>query len=60
MKAEGASREDAESKLPQLRQPTRRLIAPEGVADLIVFLCRPNTRELAGSAMPIDAGCTAN
>ena len=59
MKAEGLSREDAERKFLERRQPSGRFIAAEGVADLIVFLCGTNTRDITGSSVPIDAGWTA-
>jgi 3-hydroxybutyrate dehydrogenase len=59
MKAEALSREAAERKFLAVRQPTGRFIAAEGVADLVVFLCGPNARDITGSSMPIDAGWTA-
>jgi 3-hydroxybutyrate dehydrogenase len=59
MKAEGLDRESAERKFLEVRQPTGRFIAAEGVADLVVFLCGPNARDITGSTMPIDAGWTA-
>ena len=59
MKGEGLSREAAERKFLEVRQPTGRFIAAEGVADLVVFLCGPNARDITGSTMPIDAGWTA-
>jgi 3-hydroxybutyrate dehydrogenase len=59
MKAEGLGREAAERKFLEVRQPTGRFIAAEGVADLVVFLCGPNARDITGSTMPIDAGWTA-
>jgi len=60
MKVEGLSREDAERKFLEVRQPTGRFIASAGVADLVVFLCGPNTRDITGSTIPIDAGWTAS
>jgi 3-hydroxybutyrate dehydrogenase len=60
MKAEGLTRENAERKFLEVRQPTGRFIAAEGVADLVVFLCGANARDITGSAMPIDAGWTAS
>jgi len=59
MQAEGLGREAAERKFLQVRQPTGRFIASEGVADLVVFLCGPGARDITGSTMPIDAGWTA-
>jgi 3-hydroxybutyrate dehydrogenase len=60
MKAEGLSRETAERKFLQLRQPTGRFVDPEGVAELVVFLCGPKARDITGSAMPIDGGWAAS
>jgi 3-hydroxybutyrate dehydrogenase len=60
MKSTGLSREAAEHKFLEVRQPTGRFIAAEGVADLIVFLCGPSARDITGSTMPIDAGWTAS
>jgi 3-hydroxybutyrate dehydrogenase len=59
MQTEGLGREAAERKFLEVRQPTGRFIAAEGVADLVVFLCGPNARDITGSTMPIDAGWTA-
>jgi len=59
MEAEGLTREAAERKFLEVRQPTGRFIAAEGVADLVVFLCGANARDITGSTMPIDAGWTA-
>jgi 3-hydroxybutyrate dehydrogenase len=59
MQAKGLNREAAERKFLEVRQPTGRFIAAEGVADLVVFLCGPNARDITGSTMPIDAGWTA-
>jgi 3-hydroxybutyrate dehydrogenase len=59
MQAEDLDRAAAERKFLEVRQPTGRFIAAEGVADLVVFLCGPNARDITGSSMPIDAGWTA-
>lgn len=59
MQTEGLDRAAAERKFLEVRQPTGRFIAAEGVADLVVFLCGPNARDITGSTMPIDAGWTA-
>ena len=60
MKTEGMDRAAAERKFLEVRQPTGRFIAAEGVADLVVFLCGPSARDITGSTMPIDAGWTAS
>lgn len=36
-----------------------RLVAPEEVADMILMLCRPESRSINGAAIPIDGGTTA-
>jgi 3-hydroxybutyrate dehydrogenase len=59
MKTDGLDRAAAQRKFLEVRQPTGRFIAAEGVADLVVFLCGPNARDITGSSMPIDAGWTA-
>jgi len=60
MQAEGLDRDTAERKFLEVRQPTGRFIASEGVADLVVFLCGPNARDITGSSMPIDAAWTVS
>lgn len=60
MQSAALSREAAERKFLEVRQPTGRFIAAEGVADLVVFLCGPSARDITGSTMPIDAGWTAS
>jgi 3-hydroxybutyrate dehydrogenase len=60
MQSAALSREAAERKFLEVRQPTGRFIAAEGVADLVVFLCGSTARDITGSTMPIDAGWTAS
>jgi 3-hydroxybutyrate dehydrogenase len=52
-------RDDAERLLLAGKQPTGRLISPDGVAALIVSLCSPETRDITGAAIPIDGGWSA-
>jgi 3-hydroxybutyrate dehydrogenase len=52
-------REEAERLLLAGKQPTGRLIAPDGVAALIVLLCSPESRDITGAAIPIDGGWSA-
>jgi NAD(P)-dependent dehydrogenase (short-subunit alcohol dehydrogenase family) len=40
------------------RQGIRRLGRPEDVAELIVFLCRPQARHVHGTAISVDGGAT--
>jgi 3-hydroxybutyrate dehydrogenase len=52
-------REAAERLLLEGKQPTGRLIAPDGVAALIALLCAPETRDITGASIPIDGGWSA-
>ncbi|HEX5000712.1 MAG TPA: SDR family NAD(P)-dependent oxidoreductase [Terriglobia bacterium] len=52
-------RDAAERVLLAGKQPTGRLIAPEGIAALIVSLCGPESRDITGAAIPIDGGWSA-
>jgi 3-hydroxybutyrate dehydrogenase len=52
-------REEAERLLLAGKQPTGRLISPDGVAALIVLLCSPESRDITGAAIPIDGGWSA-
>jgi len=52
-------RQAAERLLLAGKQPTGRLIAPEGVAALIASLCATESRDITGAAIPIDGGWSA-
>jgi 3-hydroxybutyrate dehydrogenase len=52
-------REQAERLLLAGKQPTGRLIAPDGVAALIALLCSPESRDITGAAIPVDGGWSA-
>jgi 3-hydroxybutyrate dehydrogenase len=54
MEAEGLSRTEAERRFHTGRQPSGRFIAAEDVADLMVFLCGPGSRDINGAALPIE------
>jgi 3-hydroxybutyrate dehydrogenase len=54
MAAEGLSRPEAEQRFHAGRQPSGRFIAAEDVADLMVFLCGPGSRDINGAALPIE------
>jgi 3-hydroxybutyrate dehydrogenase len=56
MAAGSLSRDDAERRFLTGKQPTGRFISAEGVAELIVFLCRPASRDITGAALPVDGG----
>jgi 3-hydroxybutyrate dehydrogenase len=60
MTREGLSPDEAERVLLAGKQPTGRLIAPENVAALLVFLCEPAARDITGAVLPIDGGWSAS
>jgi 3-hydroxybutyrate dehydrogenase len=59
MKDGGLERTAAERQLLAGKQPTGRLISPDGVAALIAFLCGDDARDITGAALPIDGGWSA-
>jgi 3-hydroxybutyrate dehydrogenase len=54
MADEGLSRTEAERRFHAGKQPSGRFIAAEDVADLMVFLCGPGSRDINGAALPIE------
>ena len=48
------SRAEAEKRFHAGKQPSGRFIAAEDVADLMVFLCGPGSRDINGAALPIE------
>jgi len=54
MADEGISRSEAERRFHAGKQPSGRFIAAEDVADLMVYLCGPASRDINGAALPID------
>lgn len=59
VRTQGLSRTEAERRLLAGKQPTGRLIAPDGAAALVEFLCGPEARDITGAALPIDGGWAA-
>jgi 3-hydroxybutyrate dehydrogenase len=54
MSEEGFSREAAEQRFHAGKQPGGRFISAEDVADFMVFLCGPGSRDINGAALPIE------
>lgn len=42
------------------KQPSRRFVAPEGVAAMAAFLCGEAAEDITGAAIPIDGGWSAS
>ena len=54
MADEGISRPEAERRFHAGKQPSGRFIAAGDVADLMVYLCGPGSRDINGAALPIE------
>jgi 3-hydroxybutyrate dehydrogenase len=53
------TQEEAEAEYLVGRNPTRRFVAIEAVADMVAFLCSDAARDINGANMPIDGGWQA-
>jgi len=56
MRVESLSFDDAERALLAGKQPTGKLIAPEHIAGLALFLCGPEGDDITGAIFPVDGG----
>jgi 3-hydroxybutyrate dehydrogenase len=56
----GLSREDAVRQVLAGKQPSGRLISPDAVAGLMVFLCGDAAADVTGATLPIDGGWAAS
>jgi len=54
MTEEGLTRAEAEKKFHEGKQPGRRFISADDVADFMVYLCGPASRDINGAALPIE------
>jgi 3-hydroxybutyrate dehydrogenase len=59
MASDGLSQAGAERRFLAGKQPTGRFIAASSVAALVVFLCRPDARDITGAALPVDGAWSA-
>lgn len=53
------SLDQAERDLLDEKQPSHRFIAPDDVAEMVLFLCTPAGASITGSALSMDGGWTA-
>ena len=60
MAAEPLTLDQATQLFLASKQPGGRFIRPEDVAEMIVFLCGPHSRDITGAALPIDGGWSVN
>ena len=58
-KARGITEAEVIRDVMLLAQPTKKLIAVEQVAALVLFLCSEQASAITGSVLPIDGGWTA-
>jgi 3-hydroxybutyrate dehydrogenase len=56
MKEKNISEEAAEAEYLGSREPRGRFNALENVAEVLLFLCGPHSRDLNGTAIPVDGG----
>ena len=59
MKTRGLTREQVINDVLLAAQPTKRFVAPEEVAALVVFLCRDEAQSITGTNLSMDGGWTA-
>jgi len=56
---EGISKDAAQEKLLQVKQPSVDFVKPEQIGELALFLCSDAASQIKGSAYTIDGGWTA-
>lgn len=54
MAEENLSREEAERRFHAGKQPSGRFVSAEDVADFMLYLCGPASRDINGAALPIE------
>jgi 3-hydroxybutyrate dehydrogenase len=58
-KAHGIPREEVIEKVILAEAPMKRMLEPEEVAELVIYLASDSARNITGAAIPIDEGWTA-
>ena len=56
MSEESIPRVEAERRYLATRQPGGHFIAAEDVAEMMLYLCGPHSRDITGATLPIDGG----
>ena len=56
METKNVSEQEAEAEYLELREPRGRFNALENVAGVLLFLCGPLSRDVNGTAIPVDGG----
>lgn len=57
--AAGGSREEGIRRMLAEKQPSQRTSLPAEIADTVLWLCRRQSHNLTGTAIPVDGGWTA-
>lgn len=58
--AHGISADDVVERILLDRSAVKRLIEPEDVADVVLWLCGPHATHVTGISIPVDGGWTAS
>jgi len=58
-KARGMTEEEVKRDVLLAAQPTKKFVTVEEIAAVAVFLCSDGAKSITGSALPVDAGWTA-
>ena len=56
---EGISREEAQRRIAATSMPSGRVVSPEQVAAMVVYLCGGAASEIRGAALPVDGAWLA-
>ncbi len=57
--AHGIPESEVLEKIMLKPQPVKKLVEPEHIGDMVLFLCNKSAQNITGTALPIDGGWTA-
>ncbi len=57
--ARGIPEEEVVQKVLLADQPTKRFVAPEDLAAMVLHLCGPHSASITGACLSIDGGWTS-